>query len=114
MSFLGDKGKPHRSLQLTTQISGVSLSCTLLVRHFQLCLEGGNCGLPKGFYSRVFEKILHPEKVFVGYGQSEAVLAGEPSYPEHLVPCAFMYKECCRLIEEEKGTDFIAPLLAKR
>ena len=88
-------------------------SCKLLVRHFQLCLEREMNGLPKGFHSRVFEKFLHPEEKFVAYGKSEAVISGEPSHPEHLVPCAFMYSECCRLLEEGKSIDYISTLLAK-
>ena len=81
----------------------------LLVQHFRDCLERGG----KGFHSRVFTYFLHPEQHFVAVGQSQAVIDGEPSHPEHLVPCAVLINESCRLIDEGVKDADIAALLAK-
>lgn len=80
-----------------------------LVRHFSDCLERGG----EGLHSRVFSYFLHPEENFVGAGQSERVLAGDPSHPEHAVPCAYMIEEACRLLKEGRPERDISSMLAK-
>lgn len=84
-----------------------------LVRHFKDCLEREEKGLPKGFNSRIFNFMLHPEADFVGIGRSQAVIDGEPVHPEHVVPCAKMIEECCRLIKNNMAEIDIATLLSK-
>jgi hypothetical protein len=81
----------------------------LLVKHFKDCLDRGG----KGLHSRVFTYFLHPETEFVGVGQSQEVIDGEPVHPEHLVPCSALIDETCRLIKQEKPEDEIANLLSK-
>ncbi len=80
----------------------------LLVKHFKDCIERGN-----GFHSRIFTYFLHPEADFVGVGQSQDVIDGEPIHPEHVVPCAVLIEETCRLIALEKPEEYIARLLSK-
>lgn len=84
-----------------------------LVRHFKDCLERERNGFPKGIHSRVFNFMLHPEGDFVGIGRSQAVIDGAPAYPEHVVPCAKMIEECCRLIKSHVEENHIAMLLSK-
>lgn len=81
----------------------------LLVQHFKDCLERDG----KGFHSRVFSHFLHPEVDFVGAGRSQEVIDGEPVHPEHVVPCAVLYEEACRLINGGTPDTEIARLMSK-
>lgn len=81
----------------------------LLVKHFKDCIERGG----KGFHSRVFTCFLHPEADYVGVGQSQEVIDGEPAHPEHIVPCAVLIEEACRLIKQGKPEEEIAHLMSK-
>lgn len=81
----------------------------LLVEHFKDCMEREG----KGIHSRVFTHFLHPEKDFVAAGQSQSVIDGESIHPEHVVPCAVLISETCRLIKENMPKSKIAELLAK-
>ncbi|WP_114416167.1 hypothetical protein [Marinospirillum perlucidum] len=81
----------------------------LLVKHFQDCLEREGLGL----HSRIFNFILHPEFYFVGVGESQEVIDGEPAHPEHIVPCAVLIEESCKLIKQGVSTEKIAGLLSK-
>jgi hypothetical protein len=81
----------------------------LLVRHFKACLECDG----KGLHSRVFTYFLHPEVHFVGVGQSQEVIDGEPAHPEHVVPCAVLINESCRLIKRGVLEAEIARLMSK-
>ncbi len=79
-----------------------------LVRHFRDCLERGG----QGFHSRVFAYFLHPEERFVGADKSQRVADGEPSHPEHALPCAVMIDEVCRLLDEGHAEVDISRMLA--
>lgn len=81
----------------------------LLVKHFKDCLERDG----RGFHSRVFSYFLHPEVEFVGAGQSREVKDGAPPHPEHVVPCAVLFKEACRLIKQGMPEVEIAHLISK-
>ena len=81
----------------------------LLIKHFRDCLERDG----KGLHSRIFTYFLHPEADFVGVGQSQEVIDGEPVHPEHVVPCAVLIEEACRLIKQGKAEEDIARLLSK-
>lgn len=81
----------------------------LLVQHFRDCLERDR----KGLHSRVFSHFLHPEFDFVGAGRSQDVINGEPVHPEHVVPCAVLIEETCRLIKQGALDAEIARLLSK-
>jgi len=83
-------------------------TCRLLVSHFRHCLEYG-----RGFHSRLFEHMLHPEIQFVFVGKSVSISKDTPTHPEHVVPCAFMINECTRLIKEGVSDELIASLLEK-
>ncbi|WP_139225223.1 hypothetical protein [Nitrosomonas sp. Nm34] len=52
-----------------------------------------------GFNSRIFQHMLHWEIDFVGIGQSVEVTIESGFHPEHVVPCAVLISETCRLIE---------------
>ncbi len=80
-----------------------------LVRHFNDCLECNG----KGFHSRIFNYLLHPEGDFAGVRQSQEVINGEPVHPEHVVPCAVLIKESCRLLVKDVSEIEIARLLSK-
>lgn len=79
-----------------------------LVRHFKDCLERDG----KGIHSRIFNYLLHPEGDFVGAGQSQEVINGEPVHPEHVVPCAVLIEESCRLLKQGVTETEIARLLS--
>ena len=81
----------------------------ILVKHFQDCLERGGLGL----HSRIFNFILHPEFDYVGVGQSQEVIDGEPAHPEHIVPCAVLIEESCKLLEKGVSIEKVAGLLSK-
>ncbi|MDH5205188.1 MAG: hypothetical protein OEW36_05960 [Hylemonella sp.] len=100
--------KMNRRIQMdnTESVYRASLH---LVRHFKDCLERDG----KGFHSRVFNYFLHPEGDFVGAGQSQEVINGEPVHPEHVVPCAVLIEESCRLLEKGVSETEIARLLSK-
>ena len=87
----------------------VSRASLLLVKHFGDCLtrEG------KGLHSRIFSYFLHPEFDFVGVGRSQAVIDGEPAHPEHVVPCAVLISESCRLLSQGVPEEEVAHLLSK-
>lgn len=58
--------------------------------------------------------MLHWEYDFVGIGQSAEVTNESGFHPEHVVPCAFLIEETCRLIEENVLAETeIATLLKK-
>ncbi|MCC2636588.1 MAG: hypothetical protein K0Q68_307 [Moraxellaceae bacterium] len=82
----------------------------LLVQHFKQRLE--NKGV-LGIHSRIFSIILHPEQSLTLIGRSRAVIDEEPIHPEHVVPCAVLIRESCRLIEAGVPDTTIAALLAK-
>lgn len=81
----------------------------LLVKHFKDCIERDG----KGLHSRIFNYFLHPEAYFVGVGRSQEVVDGKPVHPEHVVPCAVLIKESCRLISQGVPEAEIARLLSK-
>ena len=81
----------------------------LLVEHFKDCLERDD----RGIHSRIFSHILHPEQNFVTVGQSQEVIDGAKAHPEHVVPCAVLIGESCRLINENMPKVSIAKLLSK-
>jgi hypothetical protein len=82
-------------------------TCLLIVRHFRnLVAHNGY-----GFNSRIFSHILHPEKEFVLIGTSIEATQESTPYPEHVVPCAVLISECCRLISENFADAHIAELL---
>ncbi len=85
-------------------------TCLVIVQHFRNLLEA-NIG---GFHSRIFQHMLHREFDFVGIGQSKEVTEKTGSHPEHVVPCAVLIKETCRVIKDNKLKDIeIAKLLQK-
>lgn len=81
----------------------------LLVRHFKDCLARNG----KGLHSRIFNYFLHPEVHFVGVGRSQSVVDGEPTHPEHVVPCAVLIEESCRLLSQGVSENEIARMLSK-
>lgn len=81
----------------------------LLVNHFRDCLDRGG----KGLHSRIFNYFLHPEGEFVGVGKSLDVVNGKPVHPEHVVPCAVLIEESCRLLKMGVPESEIALLLSK-
>ena len=85
-------------------------TCLIIVQHFKNLIVAG----VGGFNSRIFQHMLHWEYDFVGIGQSAEVTDESGFHPEHIVPCAVLVKETCRLIEENKLNDNeIASLLKK-
>jgi hypothetical protein len=76
-------------------------TCMLLVQHFRNLLEAGH----GGFHSRIFQHMLHWEYDFVGIGQSTEVTIESGFHPEHVVPCAVLIEETCRLIQESVLND---------
>ena len=89
------------------------ICCQLLVGFFRKHVEEEDKGQPKGLHSRIFQYVLHPEKDYVYYGASESASEDAPNHPEHVVPCAVLISECCRLVREKKTDDEIVPLLMK-
>ena len=81
----------------------------LLVEHFRDCMARDD----RGINSRIFSHILHPEKHFITVGQSQEVINGKDTHPEHVVPCATLIEESCRLIKEDVPDTKIAELLTK-
>jgi len=81
----------------------------LLIEHFRDCMAREN----RGIHSRIFSHILNPEKHFITVGQSQEVIDGKDPHPEHLVPCATLIEESCRLIKEGMPDAMIADLLTK-
>jgi hypothetical protein len=89
-------------------------TCVLLVQHFRNLIEARAGGFNCGFHSRIFQHMLHREFDFVGIGQSAEVTNESGFHPEHVVPCAVLISETCRLIEENGLSDTeIAKLLQK-
>ena len=85
-------------------------TCLLLIKHFRNLIEAGSVG----FNSRIFQHMLHWEFDFVGIGRSDKLLPESMGHPEHVVPCAFLIEESCRLIKERMlGDEEIAKLLQK-
>ena len=85
-------------------------ACKALIGLFRDQAEEGS----KCVHSRIFNYVLHPETKYVNCGSSPEARSGLPTHPEHVVPCAFLIKECFRLIEEDKHSDDeIAKLLQK-
>ncbi len=85
-------------------------TCVLLIQHFRNLLQAGI----GGFNSRIFQYMLHWEYDFVGVGQSAEVTNESGYHPEHVVPCAVLIEETCRLIKENVLNDTeIAKLLQK-
>jgi hypothetical protein len=85
-------------------------ACKALVGLFRDQVEEGS----KCVHSRIFNYVLHPESKYVNCGSSREASSGSPTHPEHVVPCAFLIKECFRLIEENSFSDEeIAKLLQK-
>lgn len=87
----------------------VNRASLLLVNHFSDCLERGG----KGLHTRIFNYILHPEYDYVGIGSSQEVINGEPAHPEHIVPCAVLINESCKLINQGENLEDVAALLSK-
>jgi hypothetical protein len=87
-------------------------ACILLVSHFEQCMNRVEQGMVSGFHSRLFSHFLHPEVSFIFAGKSQAVVGGEKSHLEHIVPCAVLFHECCRLIKAEIPHADIAHLLS--
>jgi len=89
-------------------------TCVLLVQHFRNLIEARAGGFNCGFHSRIFQHMLHWEFDFVGIGQSAEVTNESSFHPEHVVPCAVLISETCRLIEGNVLSDTeIAKLLQK-
>lgn len=88
-------------------------TCLLLVRHFRNLIAYGQVSEGYGFNTRVFSHMLHPEDKFVFIGTSIDLEEGEKPHPEHVVPCAVLIAECCRLIESNQPDEYIAKLLQK-
>lgn len=85
-------------------------ACRALVALFRDQVEEGS----RCVHSRIFNYVLHPESKYVSCGSSQEANSGLPTHPEHVVPCAFLIKECFRLIEEDNHSeDEIAKLLQK-
>lgn len=80
-----------------------------LVEHFSDCLMVEE----RGVHSRVFSHLLNPEQYFVAIGQSQEVIDGKPIHVEHIVPCAVLIKESCRLIKNNEPKEEVAKLLVK-
>ena len=93
--------------------SAVFRACKILVDHFEECLARTKAGMSAGFHSRVFSHFLHPEVCFVSSGKSKAVIDGEPSHLEHVVPCVVLFSEVCRLLEANIEKEKIAHYLSK-
>ncbi len=87
----------------------VTETCLLLVRHFKNLVAHDGAG----FHTRIFSHILHPEKEFLFIGSSKEALLEGNIHPEHVVPCAVLIGECCRLLNEGKDEVYIAGLLEK-
>jgi hypothetical protein len=86
-------------------------TCLIIVRHFRNLIEAD---LGKGFNTRIFQHMLHPEYDFVGIGKSTEVTNDSGFHPQHVVPCAVLIHETRRIIKENKLTDVeIAGLLQK-
>lgn len=90
----------------------VLATCELLVAHFRnLQMPSAN---GRGFHTRVFSHVLHPEEQFVSAGRSELSTKGGATRLEHIVPCRVLFDETIRLIREGQLSDQdIAKLLAK-
>jgi hypothetical protein len=89
-------------------------TCVLLVQHFRNLIDARAGGFNCGFHSRIFQHMLHWEFDFVGIGQSAEVTNESGFHPEHVVPCAVLISETCRLIEGNVLNDTeIAKLLQK-
>ena len=85
-------------------------TCLLLVQHFRNLLDA-KFG---GFNSRIFQHMLHWEYEFVGIGESIELKDESTFHPEHVVPCAVLISETCRLIElNVLSNEEIATLLQK-
>lgn len=76
-------------------------------KYHQKSGEGG------GMHSKFMERLLHPEEIFILCGQSQEVIDGKPSHPEHIVPCAVLRDETLRLLGAGKDIEYIAKLFAK-
>ena len=87
----------------------VSATCLLIVQHFRNLLQYR----VNGFNSRIFSHMLHPEKDFVFLGTSLEATKESRLHPEHVVPCAVLIAECCRLISEGQTNEDVAKLLKK-
>ena len=84
-------------------------TCSLLVKHFRMMDEND-----RGIHTRIFSHILHPEQKYVHIGYSNNVTEDTKNHPEHVVPCAVLINETCRLIKNKEMTDEeIACLLQK-
>jgi hypothetical protein len=84
-------------------------TCLTLVKHFRMMKENN-----LAIHTRLFSHILHPEQNFVHIGSSENVTENTKNHPEHVVPCAVLIDESCRLIENgEMMDEAIASLLQK-
>ncbi len=84
-------------------------TCKLLVRHFRNLIDHNGFG----FHTRIFSHMLHPEKEFIFIGSSPESLSENDIYPEHVVPCAVLLRECRRMILENQPDSYIAELLQK-
>ena len=85
-------------------------ACKALIGLFRDQIEEGS----ECVHSRIFNYILHPESKYVSCGFSLEAKASQATHPEHDVPCAFLIKECFRLIKEGSLSDNkIAKLLQK-
>ncbi len=83
-------------------------ACKALISLFRDQIEEGS----RCVHSRIFNYVLHPESKYAHCGSSQEAKSGLPTHPEHVVPCAFLIKECFRLIEENNlPDDEIAKLL---
>ncbi len=84
-------------------------TCLLIVRHFRNLLQYKI----NGFNTRLFSHMLHPERDFVFLGTSVEAKSASQLHPEHVVPCAVLIGECCRLISEGQADEMVAKLLRK-
>ena len=85
-------------------------ACKALVGLFRDQIEAGS----ECVHSRIFNYIIHPESEYVNCGSSLEARSNREIHPEHVVPCAFLIKECFRLIKEDNHSDGeIAKLLQK-
>lgn len=83
-------------------------TCLSVVKHIKnLIAYENDTGIRKGYHSRLFQHLLHPEQDFLLLGCSKKLLQDQNStaHPEHIVPCSYMIWELERLIRENQYSD---------
>jgi hypothetical protein len=99
------------SMATFTKDEIVYRTCQVLVRLFRNNYEEDERGC---IHTRLFSHILHPETDYVLLGYTEEARLDPKPHLEHVVPCATLVTEVCRLIKEGLlPDDQIASLLQK-